>query len=183
VKRTKVIMLVLMAGILLGVGGYIAADRSRNQGLEVNIPQATETAADLSLKDIRYIETKGDRKEWELTAKSADHFLKDEVTQLQDLHVTFYAQDGRTITVTGDRGYVKGKHMIELHGHVVVITNDGYRVVTHSLCYDGEKRHITTEDSVTIEREGITVKGRGLLVDLNTEKVYLHDAVETVIQG
>ena len=65
-------MVVLMVGILLGVGGYIAADRSREQGAEVKIPETTQTSAEVSLKDIHYVETKDDRKEWELTAKSAE---------------------------------------------------------------------------------------------------------------
>jgi len=175
-------MIVLMVGILLGVGGYIAADRSRAPE-EVRNVETTETSADLSLKDIRYVETKGDRKEWELTATRAEHYLKEEVTQLRDLHVTFYAEDGRVITVTGDRGSVKGKDRIELHGNVVVITSDGYRVVTDSLHYDGEKRQISSEDQVTMEREGMMVKGKGVRVDLNSEKVYLYHSVETVIQG
>ena len=65
----------------------------------------------------------------------------------------------------------------------MVTSSDGYKVFTDSLCYDGTKRQISTGDPVLLEKEGMRVKGVGVVVDLNTEELYLQNAVETVIEG
>jgi len=178
----KLVMLLLMGLILSTVGGYLLLHM--RQAEQSTVPELeTNTDADLCLKEIHYVETKGNGKEWELRAKCAEHFLRDDITLLHDMKVTFFADDGRVIIMRGDKGSVKKRKDIEVTGNVVITSSDGYRIVTESLRYDGVKRQISTEDPVVIERQGMRLRGVGVLVDLGEEKLYLQKNVQTVIEG
>jgi LPS export ABC transporter protein LptC len=183
-KRSKLIILICMGVIIVAVGGYLLFGGSGDEDEEIiqEMKQAAETA-DLSLEEIHYVETKGDKKEWELRAKSGQHFRQDDYTTLQDLTVTFYAEEGRIVTLTGNEGSMKGRKEIEVRGDVVITSSDGYRVTTDSLRYEEEKRRISTEDPIRLEGEGFLVKGVGVVVDLKTQKLFILRKVQTVIEG
>jgi LPS export ABC transporter protein LptC len=169
-----------MGLILLAVGGFLLMNMQR--GDEEIIPTA-DTKADLSLHEIHYVETKGEKKEWELRAKSAHHFLKEDLTLLKNLTVTFFAEGDKVIIMRGKEGSIKRRKEIEVRGNVEITSSDGYRVVTESLHYTEEKRQIYTRDPVMLEKKGMRLRGIGLLVDLNKEKLYIQKAVETEIEG
>ena len=182
-KPFKLIILICMAVILAAVGGYLLFGEADDEGEVIpEMKQAAETA-DLTLEEIHYVETKGEKKAWELTAKSGQHFSETDYTTLEDLMVTFYAEGGRIITLKGNEGSMKGRKEIEVRGDVVITSSDGYRVTTDSLHFDDEQRRITTEDPVLLEGKGLRVKGVGVVVDLNTQKLSILRKVETVIEG
>ena len=183
-KLSKLVMLICMGVILVAVGGYLLFEGSSDEEDEIiqEMEQAAETA-DLTLEEIHYVETKGDKKEWELRAKSGQHFRQDDYTTLQDLTVTFYAEQVRIITLRGDEGSMKGRKEIEVRGNVVITSSDGYRVLTDSLRYEEEKRRIFTEDPILMEGKGVQVKGIGIEVDLTTKKLFILRKVQTVIEG
>ena len=102
---------------------------------------------------------------------------------MQDLTVTFYAEEGRIITLRGDEGSMKGRKEIEVRGDVVITSSDGYRVTTDSLRYEEEQQRISTEDPITLQGKGLQVKGVGVVVDLKTKKLFILRKVQTVIEG
>ena len=183
-KLSKLIILICLGVILVAVGGYLLFEGSSDEEDEIiqEMEQAAETA-DLTLEEIHYVETKGDKKEWELRAKSGQHFRQDDYTTLQDLTVIFYAEQGRIITLRGDEGSMKGRKEIEVRGNVVITSSDGYRVTTDSLRYEEEKQQIYTEDPIRMEGKGMQVKGVGIVVDLTTKKLSILKKVQTVIKG
>jgi LPS export ABC transporter protein LptC len=183
-KLSKVIILMCMGVVIVAIGGYLIFGGGHDEADEIiqEVEQAAETA-DLSLEEIHYVETKGDKKEWELRAKSGQHFRQDDYTTLQDLTVTFYAEEGRIVTLKGDEGSMKGRKEIEVRGNVVITSSDGYRVTTDSLRYEEEKRQIFTEDPIILEGKGLQVKGVGAVVDLTTQKLRILRNVQTVIEG
>jgi LPS export ABC transporter protein LptC len=184
-KLSKLIILISMGIVLMAVGGYLlfggGGDEEEDEIIQ-EMEQAAETA-DLSLEEIHYVETKGDKREWELRAKSGQHFRQDDYTTLEDLTITFYADDGRIITLRGDKGSMKGRKELEVWGHVVITSSDGYRVSTNSLRFDDEKRQISTEDRVMFEGKRLQVEGVGAVVDLKTKKLSILRKVQTVIEG
>lgn len=182
-KLSKMIILICMGFVVLAVGGYLLFGGGGDEEGEViqEMEQANQTA-DLALEDIHYVETKGKKKEWELRAKSGQHFRKDDYTTLEDLMITFYAEEGRIITLRGDKGSMKGRKEIEVRGDVVITSSDGYRVNTDSLRFEDEKRQIFTEDPVVFEGKGLQVKGVGAVLDLNTKKLSILRKVQTVIE-
>jgi LPS export ABC transporter protein LptC len=184
-KLSKIIILCGMGTILFAIGGYLlfGGHGDDDEIIIADMKKDAAEAADVTLEDIHYVETKGKRKEWELWAKSGQHFRQDDYTTLKDLKVTFYAEDGRTITLTGNKGSMKGRKEIEVSQDVVIISSDGYRVATDSLHYDAAKQQIVNQDPVLLEGKGVRVKGVGIVVDLRTKKLSILRKVETEIQG
>jgi LPS export ABC transporter protein LptC len=183
-KLSKLIILISMGVILFIVGGYLLF--GGHGGDEEIIPEVTKqanTGADVTLEDIHYVETKRKTKEWELWAKSGQHYIQEDYSTLNDLTVTFYAEGGRVITLKGDKGSMRQKKEIKVWGDVVITSSDGYRVATNSLRYDRDQQRITTEDPVVLEGKGVQVKGVGLVVDLKTKKISILRKIQTVING
>jgi LPS export ABC transporter protein LptC len=183
-KLSKLLILICMGLILSAVGGYLLFEGSGDEEDQIirEVENADETA-DLTLEEIHYVETKGDKKEWELRAKSGQHFRQEDYTTLQDLTVTFYTEEGRIVTLRGDKGFMKGRKEIEVRGDVVITSSDGYRVSTDSLRFDDEKQQISTDDPVMFEGKGLHIKGIGAVVDLKTKKLSILKKVQTVIKG
>jgi LPS export ABC transporter protein LptC len=182
-KLSKLIILVCMGVILSAIGVYLLFGESDDAELVIpEVQDAADKTADLTIEDIHYVETKGEKKAWELKAKTGQHFREADYTTLEDLTVTFYAEGGRIITLKGNSGSVRGREEIEVSGDVVIISSDGYRVTTNSLHYSDEKQQISTDDPVTLEGKGVQVKGVGAVVDLKTKKVSILRKVQTVIK-
>jgi len=183
-KLSKLLILICMGVVLVIVGGYLLFGGGGDEEDEIiqEREQAAETA-DLSLEEIHYVETKGDKKEWELRAKSGQYFRQDDYTTLEDLTVTFYADEGRIITLKGDKGSMKGRKEIEVRGNVVITSSDGYRVSTNSFRFDDGKQQISTEDPIMFEGKRLQVKGVGAVLDLKTKKLSILRKVQTVIEG
>jgi LPS export ABC transporter protein LptC len=183
-KLSKLIILICMGVVLSAVGSYLffrgGAGNEDNEIIQ-EMKQTTETA-DVTVEDIHYVETKGEKKAWELRAKTGQHFREADYTTLENLTVTFYAEGGRIITLKGNSGSVRGREEIEVSGDVVITSSDGYRVTTNSLHYSDEKQQISTADPVTLEGKGVQVKGVGAVVDLKTKKVSILRKVQTVIK-
>jgi LPS export ABC transporter protein LptC len=182
-KLSKLIILISMGVVLSIVSGYLLfGGRGDDEEITPEVKKDANTAADLTLEDIHYVETKGKRKEWELKAKSGQHFREADFTTLEDLAVTFYTEDGRIITMKGKKGSMKEKKEIKVWGDVVITSSDGYRVTTNSLRYERDKQQITTEDPVMLDGKGVQVKGVGLVADLKTKKISILRKVQTEIK-
>jgi LPS export ABC transporter protein LptC len=183
-KLSKMIILISMGVILSIVGGYLLfGGHGGDDEIIPEVKKDANTGADVTLEDIHYVETKGKTKEWELWAKSGQHYVQDDYSTLNDLTVTFYAEGGRVITLKGNKGSMRQKKEIKVWGDVVITSSDGYRVATNSLLYDRDQQRITTEDPVMLEGKGVQVKGVGLVVDLQTKKISILRKVQTVING
>jgi LPS export ABC transporter protein LptC len=183
-KLSKLIILICMGVVISTIGGYLLfGGHGDDEEIIPEVKKDANTAADLTLEDIHYVETKGKKKEWEIRAKSGQHFREADYTTLEDLAVTFYGEEGRVITLKGNKGSMKERKEIKVWGDVVITSSDGYRVTTNSLLYDGAKQQITTEDPVMLEGKGVEVRGVGLVVDLKTKKISILRKVQTVIKG
>ncbi|MCJ7663873.1 MAG: LPS export ABC transporter periplasmic protein LptC [Desulfobacterales bacterium] len=183
-KLSKQIILICMGVVFFVVAAYlIFGGHGDDEEIIPEVKKEADKSADLTLEDIHYVETKGKKKEWELRAKSGQHFREADYTTLEDLAVTFYGEDGRIITMKGNKGSMKERKEIKVWGDVVITSSDGYQVATNSLRYDGDKQQITTEDPVMLEGKGVQVKGVGLMVDLKTKKISILRKVQTVIKG
>ncbi len=183
-KLSKVILLIGMGVVIFIIGGYLLfGGHGEEEEILPEVKKDASTGADVTLENIHYVETKRKTKEWELWAKSGQHYIQDDYSTLNDLTVTFYGEGGRVITLKGNKGSMKQKKEIKVWGDVVITSSDGYRAATDSLRYDRDEQRITTEDPVKLEGKGVEVKGVGLVVDLKTKKITILKKVQTVITG
>lgn len=177
--RTLIVLCVLAVAVAVTI---LLAVNWRKAGWCAKAITIPKIQADLEMGNLFLTEEKDGTVRWELKARIAQCFDKENETLLEDLRVTLHNPDGGVVTLEGDRGRIDDKtRNMEVHGGVVVTSSDGVRLTTRSLRYDHHRREISTEDPVEIEGEGVKILGEGLLMDLTQEKISVLGGVETLI--
>lgn len=177
--RNLIVLCVLVLALAISVLLFINWRKVALYGKPLKIPRIK---ADLEVGNLFLTEEKEGTIIWELEAKIAQCFKKGNRTLLEDLRVTLYNQDGRVLTLRGDRGRINEKTRdMEVEGGVVVTCSDGLCLKTNSLQYNHSRREITTEAPVRIDGGGVRISGVGLLMELASERISILREVETFI--
>ncbi|MBW2652379.1 MAG: LPS export ABC transporter periplasmic protein LptC [Deltaproteobacteria bacterium] len=137
---------------------------------------------DMQIGDIHYEQTdKNASKEWELNAKSAQYFKGENKIVLQSIELTFFSGEGKVYKLTADEGelYTDSKD-VKVSGNVIVLTEEGYHVQADSFKYNAEERKIFTNDRVHLSGKELVMTGKGMVVDLETEKLYILEGVKAL---
>jgi LPS export ABC transporter protein LptC len=180
-KRIKIAILISFGFIVLVVSLSLwAHHKAKKPPEELHLPKIAFEGADSRIEKIRFVEEKQGQKTWELEAKAVQQYQGQNVMVLEDVRVTFFMKDGRTVTVLGSRGkvYQDTKNM-ELEGNIVINSSEGYQLKTHSMTYVHQEKRIRTPDLVELDGEQVWMKGRGVLVDLEAQTVKVLHEVKT----
>jgi len=172
-KKTKI---AIMLSILL-IGGVVLVSlwvnlQERKKMLEEaeKVPNISTDGADHRLEKIRFVEEKHGKKTWELEAKAIYQYQGQNILLLEDVKVIYYAKDGRSFTISGDKGKVhQDSKDMELVGNVLLTSTDGYRLKTQSMSYQHLSKQVRTPDPVEFEGEQIHLTGKGMLVDMEAK--------------
>ena len=172
-KKTKI---AIMLSILL-IGGVVLVSlwvnlQERKKMLEEaeKVPNISTDGADHRLEKIRFVEEKHGKKTWELEAKAIYQYQGQNILLLEDVKVIYYAKDGRSFTLSGDKGKVhQDSKDMELVGNVLLTSTDGYRLKTQSMSYQHLSKQVRTPDPVEFEGEQIHLTGKGMLVDMEAK--------------
>ncbi len=172
-KRLKI---AIMLSILL-IGGVVLVSlwvnlQERKKMLEEaeKVPNISTDGADHRLEKIRFVEEKHGKKTWELEAKAIYQYQGQNILLLEDVKVIYYAKDGRSFTISGDKGKVhQDSKDMELVGNVLLTSTDGYRLKTQSMSYQHLSKQVRTPDPVEFEGEQIHLTGKGMLVDMEAK--------------
>jgi len=136
----------------------------------------------MTSRNIHLVGDKSGIKGWELEAREARHFLGGKTTMLEGIEAAFYIENGGVIRLKGDRGRIHHETRdIELQGNIVIVTSDGYQLMTDGLQYVDKARQITSSQRVDITGKGLEVTGKGMSIDLATGKLTMGGRVETVL--
>ena len=180
-KRIKIAILISFGFIVLVVSLSLwAHHKAKKPPEELQLPKIAFEGADSRIEKIRFVEEKQGQKTWELEAKAIQQYQGQNVMVLEDVKVTFFMKDGRTLTVSGNHGkvYQDTKNM-ELEGNIVVSSSEGYQLKTNSMTYDDQEKKIRTPDLVELDGEKMWMKGRGVLVDVEAQTVKVLHEVKT----
>lgn len=143
-----------------------------NSGHLENLPPR---GVEMQLDNVHYEQiNQSGIKEWEINARAAQFFRGENKIVLQSLTATFFSNEGKTYALVADRGelYTDSKN-VTVSGNVVANTHEGYQINTDSLQYTAENRTITTDDAVALRGNDMVMTGRGMIVDLEHEKLHL----------
>jgi LPS export ABC transporter protein LptC len=180
-KRIKIAILISFGFIVLVVSLSLwTHHKAKKPPDDLQLPRIAFEGADSRIEKIRFVEEKQGQKTWELEAKAVQQYQGQNVMVLEDVKVTFFMKDGRTVTVVGNRGkvYQDTKNM-ELEGNIVINSSEGYQLRTHSMTYVHQEKRIRTPDLVELDGEQVWMKGRGVLVDLEAQTVKVLREVRT----
>lgn len=169
--------------ILLGlvVQGYRRASPARQ--VPPASPQERSQQASLRLDGFHVTETAGDETRWDLRAAQGEYFEERQITLLQDVEVTFFTRDGRTLTLRGDSGRLANDTKdIVLSGNVVATSSDGYRVTTEALAYTSRDRTVRGDGPVALVGEAADVSGVGVAIQIEEQRVAIPRQVTSVLR-
>jgi len=186
-KRFKITLLlsILMIGGVALVSLWVNfQDRKKaveDAGMAAGI--STE-GADQRLEKIRFVEEKQGKKTWELEAKAIRQYQEENVLLLEDVKVIYYAKDGRSFTISGNRGKVhQDSKNIELVGNVILTSTDGYRLRTESISYEHSTKQARTSDPIEFAGEQIRLTGKGMLINMEAKTFKVLSEAKTLWKG
>ena len=168
--------------ILFMLAGLIAVTvRGLRSTDPVQVLEKLPENVDLALKDFSYTESQDGVRRWTVNAASAGYSRKDEMTRIEDLHVVFYDVSGRNeqVILTARQGRIDVQtRQLEVWDDVEVTTAEGETLFTDRLHYSDEGKLITTDAPVRYASEGMTVRGRGMRLDVVERTVHLNADVQ-----
>ncbi len=186
-KKTKIAIffsILLIGGIVLISLWINLQERKKVLEEAEKGPSVSTEGADQRLEKIHFVEEKQGKKIWELEAKTIYQYQEENLLLLEEVKVIYYARDGRSFTLTGDRGkvYQDSKNM-ELTGNVLLTSTDGYRLKTQSLSYNHSTKQARTPDPIEFEGEEIRLTGKGMLIDMEEKTFKVLSQAKTEWRG
>jgi LPS export ABC transporter protein LptC len=178
-RRLSTLFLVCFVAVLVGLSGMIAW---RVAGRRPPPPvQQPPQQAEYQIKEIHINETLEGNLRWTLNADQAEVYDQKGITLMRKVTIQVFSKDGDW-TVTSDEGTLdNNKRDVSLKGNVIIRSSDGLEMRTATLGWDNEKRALSTNDPVTISREGTTITGTGLAVQMQDETAAIQKKVRVVI--
>ncbi len=118
-----------------------------------------------------------------LVKASVDLTFSDDHHELENVSVAVYPESGDVPDqITAARAiYQPTTSVISFLGNVKIETKDKLKVNTESLSFDQDKEVAQTDAPVTFERDNITGKSTGAMVEQKTKKLQLHKDVEVTV--
>ena len=178
-RRLSTLFLVCFVAVLVGLSGMIAW---RVMGRRPPPPvQQPPQQAEYQIKEVHINETLEGNLRWTLNADQAEVYDQKGITVMRKVVVQVFSRDGDW-TVTSDEGTLdNNRRDVSLKGNVVIRSSDGLEMRTPTLQWNNEQRALATDDDVQISREGTTITGKGLTVQMKEESAEIRRNVRVVI--
>jgi len=178
-RRLSTLFLVCFLAVLAGLSGVVAW---KIAGRRAPAPvQQPPQQAEYQIKEININETLEGNLRWKLKADQAEVYDQKGITLMRKVVIQVFSKDGDW-TVTSDEGTLdNNRRDVTLTGNVVIRSSDGLEMRTATLGWNNEQKALATEDPVTISREGTTITGKGLAINMQEETAALTQNVRVVI--
>jgi LPS export ABC transporter protein LptC len=175
-RRLLAVLLLLLVVVVAGVTGRGLLLRwSSGEGRAVI--EALRPGVDVELTEIRFSETRQGVRKYLLAADSATYSAHG-ISLMKRIEVTFFDASGReTMQLRADEGDLSGNNQsVNLRGDVVLTGTQGFVLKTDHLSYSKENDRLQTDATVLLESAQGVLRGRGLIVAPEQERLQLlHD--------
>jgi LPS export ABC transporter protein LptC len=166
----------------LGLTLLLALAHHRIADKEERIIPVVDPKADITIGQVHQVSSRGGRKEWELDATSAKLLEEEKKLWLQELQATFFLEDGGTVHLTADEGFIQTEtNDIEVIGNVV-LKNKEFRLTTERLTFDNKKRVVSSKTRVKITDGASNLFADSLVYNMNTKKSLLEGNVVGILR-
>ncbi|MDZ4185518.1 MAG: LPS export ABC transporter periplasmic protein LptC [Desulfuromonadales bacterium] len=175
-RRLLAIPLVLLVLVVAGVTGRGLLVRLVG-GEGRAVIEALQPGVDVELTEIRFSETRLGVRKYLLGADSATYSAHG-ISLMKQIEVTFFDADGReTMWLRADEGDLFGNNQsVKLRGDVFLTGSQGFILKTDDLTYNKEDDRLQTDATVLLESPQGILRGRGLIVAPDEERLQLlHD--------
>ena len=175
-RRLLAVLLIFLVIVVAGVAGRGLLLRWGVGGGRAVI-EALLPGVDVELTEIRFSETRQGIRKYLLAAASATYSAQG-ISLMKRIEVTFFDASGReTMRLRADEGDLSGNNQsVNLRGDVVLIGAQGFVLKTDHLTYSKEDDRLQTDATVLLESAQGVLRGRGLIVSPEQERLQLlHD--------
>ncbi|HBB16616.1 MAG: LPS export ABC transporter periplasmic protein LptC [Syntrophus sp. RIFOXYC2_FULL_54_9] len=178
----KTVLIVAVLAAVLFVAAIVIVSIPKDSGKETL--KIISDHVDLQVRNIRFTEVGDSDMTLEITADMARYQKKEKLAFFDKPTVKLLLKDGRTFTMSGDRGrFNTDSKDMEIEGHVVIVSENGDRFVTDRLRYSNAGKLIETEGPVVMENRNIRMSGVGMTLSLEEKKVALLSQVRASYRG
>ena len=172
------ILWTIIAIVLCGLVGIFIGYRRLLEDRDVFI-EGVKDAAVISVQKILQTATRDGAKEWDLEAAAGRYLAGTNQAELEHLQVTFYLENGSTVSLTADTGILQTDTKdMRVEGNVVVVSGT-YRLTTQSLHYNFKERLLHTQDAVVITGENAELSAETLKVELDHHRAHFAGNVKS----
>ena len=174
-KRTKLFLAGIGVVSFLGIIVVLTLTLSEKEPPKPPPVPENPQGADIIINNFEYTSTNSQGvTEWKLKSDTASYFQDNKTVGFKKVNATFYAKEGRTFTVQGDKGTLNTDSKdFELSGNVVGTPSDGYIFRTQTLTYAADKNQARTNKKVYLESPQFKLEGTGMVLDVKEQKLFL----------
>ena len=173
-----------LGGIILGLSVYLAYVvvghmQTNAPPPPIALPELEE--ADAGMEGFVYRQTKDGMVQWEVAAQRAEVFEDKQEATLKEVQLRLFGQQGEEMMVDADEGVINTETKdFELRNRqepIVIELKNGYTILTPHLHWIDANQEIRTPSPVTIQGNGLTITGVGLVGHLESEEFSVLDHV------
>lgn len=184
-QRVRLALIGLVLVVLAGIGFLVGRTLVRQQ--QATAPTEEEIIEEdvaQRLRRFRRMKVEEGRTIWDLRAERAD-FLDEGRVRIDAPSLSFFAEDGREVRLSGVRGEVMLEggdvQSIDLDGGIEVSVA-GYRLQAPVASWVGSSNVVIAREGADLSGEGISIEGEVMTVELDQRRVHFTGAVRTVVE-
>jgi LPS export ABC transporter protein LptC len=186
--RLRAALLIVVSAALGGIAYLVSQNVVARRGHALEqlgadfLPEVAQR-----IRNFRRVKVEHGRAVWEITAKDAQFFERDNAIVVIEPKVTFFMkEDGREAHLTGAEGriHLDGREMskVTLSGGVAVHLDD-LQLETEEATYDRSRDLITSPGPVTVHGRTLDVQGRGMEIQVGPQHVRVLEDVHTTVHA
>ena len=174
-KRLRMTILAILAAIVVGAGlAVLFHQPARLPAIGSDDKAPLDADGKPRMRGLTYTHVEEGKSKWSLKADGARYQEDTGEVFLKAVRVIFYQEKGGPIAITGDEGvYNQKTQTVTIRGNVDGKTADGNRLVTEYIVYREKDKVAETDAPVTVEGTQYKVKGIGMRVLVDQNKVFL----------
>lgn len=178
----KIILYGFVGLLVVGVGiALVSRDRAA-EGPGAPVEPVAQEQHDLTLNGIHHVATQDGVTEWTLDAESAQYQRGAQKTLFKEVAATFFLKNGEKVHLKGEEGVLMTDTKdMEISG-AVVLQSGPYKLDTEKLTYKHGPRTVSTDTPVAIQGRSVSLGGKRMVFNLETETLVLTGGVKAVIE-
>lgn len=148
-----------------------------------NLVKILPDNVDLQMKGFVYTEVGEGNSQWEVKAKTATYYKKQNLALFDQVQIKLTMSDGKVYLMTGDKGQMlTDKKDVEIKGNVVITSDAGDKFSTDYLKFNDAEKKFYTDAPVIMENKRMKIKGVGLTLFINNGQLNLSSMVKAKIK-
>ncbi|MBI5446056.1 MAG: LPS export ABC transporter periplasmic protein LptC [Deltaproteobacteria bacterium] len=171
---------------LLGLGSLALAGlawwalRPESSRRPAGPPQAGRQPTSVA-RGIELVDVDPDGTRWRITARKGSGWEQEGTGSLTGIEALF-DKKGQAVRVKAGSAAMESGTLLTL-SQGVEVSWDGYRAALDRAAYHRGQGRISSDSPVLLDGPGMTVRGKGVDVDVETRKARIRSEVRAVIQG